>query len=1480
VGFPSADSFLATPRSQSVPEDFALPNISIATTGGSQMRKSFVALALLVGAATMLTTLAFAQETGDIRDQGAVLKSPSMMRDMAVTKAARLGASAATDTMFVGHTTGPVRSLPWNVGVGPYRSGVGGSYNGSWDWDTYINPDSLQGWVPYAAPNPRTLGTITDDLRSWNCLDWGNRLNSGPIQGRTPAIISAWHADNGVYPLNPGQELLGGSNSWTPLAGSQSAWCGLRAGNDFSVVDAIAYGGTGNHINGNVLYGRYGTNLLAQGGSNTQKNFPGYANQWDQMLYRDVRVASGQPLTVSFLYETQMDNRCDQTAATGSGWFDRDPLSLQQGGAGAGMNNFISNSAHLGVLPRLGPIDSFMVYVGVPTDPTAVQYSDGDVPRPIFDLKRRWFSEVIAIDMPYTEILSTFGRDSAFATAPFSATLDATVIQGMIDAQGEVSGGGVIRIVFRSKTNANFADEQNTGGSFNSTNKGAVRIDEVAFTTSGFEVAGEIDNNIEPANVATPGKNVGAGYALAAWHATGKPPKVAPHLHAMDGGGPSSYNPLAYGDLCGAWNSPIRQCNINNVILSMTDHDLLEAAGGADGTPFKEVRAGAISPTINLMTPPMPGVNECGIDELHVNTNDDWSVMYDIYTGIFADFYTQGNLHTTSLISYPTLQKNGAVIWGDIGVITSLSWWGDRYCLINWDLVSANINTSNASGIPDSVKIAFIREQRCISVGATNCSSTDGHYMDNAALVFPPPILGSADKVLVDIWDWFSDAFPRNQGVTLPGTAAFDTCGALISSAFQLATAATDLNRSSISGDSMFLRSNNSTGGEMRLDCVFRVFPGPGNYVTIGNKASGLRQVPTSATPAVSGDNSFWGQYLADPGLFSNGTHAGGWNVDTWNSVRCDTVERNLFPAIANNTNLPLITAGQWMSMMQDEEPKLAALGILKNRCFLIDPAPGTPVNSTNIDCATVPAWVTVGGTGYDGNQQTVEYTKIFPDGIFTPGTSIQYFYRMSLLSTPAAFAMNPDTNRIFPQPTDHVNFDGHRWESILILPDKWKDIAYGGLGSACMLVVDNQDRRGNERQWVSIADSIGATVAAKYGAHNGWHQTAGYVASDGSSNYNNEVNCGTDPNIAVWKNGGQPGTTWDLYNMHGIETASGSTTSLGSRLAPLASGFQTGKDTKQAPTPDMLKAYYNLLFFMCGDMSSAYFGAIPNKGAQDIEIVQDFLAASGNRGAWFMGETFVEAHDGYSTLHDTFLNVTLGCSLRDPSYYALSGSTVLYPDLIPSTVVNTTGVRYSVQNSCLFTNDVLYAEPLVGAVAATTYQDLGTAVGAIAGVYTANAGTHPYTTLVDGWNLRNMYNQGGGSSLGRLGYFMDVSTNVFGSFCGFKGTPTVDVPTNTAVNANIDFLGNVGNNPMVAGGSAIVRFGLAKADRVEVKVYDVTGRLVRTLANRNFQAGPQSLVWDGSNDQGQVVSRGVYFTQVKYANSGFVDARKVTILK
>jgi hypothetical protein len=55
---------------------------------------------------------------------------------------------------------------------------------------------------------------------------------------------------------------------------------------------------TGNAINGETVFG-----VIGDGTNDTQHNFPGYCNQWDQMLYRDVRVANGGSLTVGFLWQ-------------------------------------------------------------------------------------------------------------------------------------------------------------------------------------------------------------------------------------------------------------------------------------------------------------------------------------------------------------------------------------------------------------------------------------------------------------------------------------------------------------------------------------------------------------------------------------------------------------------------------------------------------------------------------------------------------------------------------------------------------------------------------------------------------------------------------------------------------------------------------------------------------------------------------------------------------------------------------------------------------------------------------------------------------------------------------------------------------------------------------------------------------------------------------------------------------------------------
>jgi hypothetical protein len=66
---------------------------------------------------------------------------------------------------------------------------------------------------------------------------------------------------------------------------------------------------------------------------------------------------------------------------------------------------------------------------------------------------------------------------------------------------------------------------------------------------------------------------------------------------------------------------------------------------------------------------------------------------------------------------------------------------------------------------------------------------------------------------------------------------------------------------------------------------------------------------------------------------------------------------------------------------------------------------------------------------------------------------------------------------------------------------------------------------------------------------------------------------------------------------------------------------------------------------------------------------------------------------------------------------------------------------------------------------------------------------------------------------------------------------------------------------PNPSRGTAVaIRFGLARADQVDLRIFDVTGRLVKTLARGSFAAGPHAMAWDGTNDSGVGVQQGIYF--------------------
>ncbi len=78
---------------------------------------------------------------------------------------------------------------------------------------------------------------------------------------------------------------------------------------------------------------------------------------------------------------------------------------------------------------------------------------------------------------------------------------------------------------------------------------------------------------------------------------------------------------------------------------------------------------------------------------------------------------------------------------------------------------------------------------------------------------------------------------------------------------------------------------------------------------------------------------------------------------------------------------------------------------------------------------------------------------------------------------------------------------------------------------------------------------------------------------------------------------------------------------------------------------------------------------------------------------------------------------------------------------------------------------------------------------------------------------------------------------------------------------------------------STTIEYRLAGAAQVDLAVYDLKGRLVRTLvAGMNRPAGAQKSVWRGRDDSGRTVAGGVYVCRLEI--DGHVFNRRLTLIK
>ncbi len=117
--------------------------------------------------------------------------------------------------------------------------------------------------------------------------------------------------------------------------------------------------------------------------------------------------------------------------------------------------------------------------------------------------------------------------------------------------------------------------------------------------------------------------------------------------------------------------------------------------------------------------------------------------------------------------------------------------------------------------------------------------------------------------------------------------------------------------------------------------------------------------------------------------------------------------------------------------------------------------------------------------------------------------------------------------------------------------------------------------------------------------------------------------------------------------------------------------------------------------------------------------------------------------------------------------------------------------------------------------------------------------------------------------------------------FSVYEGPPTfTSVASGDVSNGSVTPVRTVlmGNRPNPFNPSTSIRFQIAERSRVTLELYDIAGRLVRTLVSGVREGGSHEVTWNGNNDAGGPAPSGVYFYRLRSGES--VDTQKLTLIR
>ena len=74
------------------------------------------------------------------------------------------------------------------------------------------------------------------------------------------------------------------------------------------------------------------------------------------------------------------------------------------------------------------------------------------------------------------------------------------------------------------------------------------------------------------------------------------------------------------------------------------------------------------------------------------------------------------------------------------------------------------------------------------------------------------------------------------------------------------------------------------------------------------------------------------------------------------------------------------------------------------------------------------------------------------------------------------------------------------------------------------------------------------------------------------------------------------------------------------------------------------------------------------------------------------------------------------------------------------------------------------------------------------------------------------------------------------------------------------------------------IGYQISEPDYISIKVYNIAGKMVRTLVNGVQEKGTYNIIWRGESDSSEKLPNGVYFYRLN--TNGFTEVRNLILIK